>query len=414
MRRPIALSLSPNTEFVDVFFAFKLLLNPFHFRKGKAVHQLEQWFSSYFNISKAVSFRSGRDCLYALLKAFGIGEGDEVIVQAFTCVAVPNAVVWVGAIPKYADIDDSYGIDPKQLRLKITDKTKAVIVQHTFGIPSAIGEIVEIARKKGIVVIEDCAHVIGGEYKGKKLGTFGDASFFSFGRDKAFSSVFGGIVFAKDNKVQERLLTIQKNAPLPKRLWVIQQLFHPIAFSIILPLYNILGIGKGMLFLLQKARLLSFPVSKKDKLGLQNPPLAQKYPNALCELALLQLSRLGEFNKHRKKISEYYKENLESEKLTFSFKRDTVYLRFPVLVDNKKSFLQFAKKKNILLGNWYSTPIDPKGTDLKAAYYKTGSCPVAEAFSEKVVNLPTYPTLTIKDSQKIIKLLKEYDHPSPH
>ena len=302
MKRPIAISLSPNTQGKDVLLALRFIVNPFRFQRGRAIRQSEQWFASFFNAGKAVSFRSGRDSLLAILQAFGIGAGDEVIIQAFTCVAVPNAVLWAGATPAYVDIDESLGIDPTLIRAKITRKTKAIIVQHTFGIPSKIEEIMEIARKKDLLVIEDCAHVVGGEYKGKKLGTFGDASFFSFGRDKAFSSVFGGMALVKEQKALERLLTIQKNAPFPKKSWVAQQLFHPIAFSIILPFYNLLGIGKGILIFFQKIKALSFPVTLADKKSESVPPLIERFPNALAELALCQLSKIHVYNKRRKEF----------------------------------------------------------------------------------------------------------------
>ena len=120
-----------------------------------------------------------------------IGEGDEVLVQAFTCVAVPNSVLWAQATPVYADIDATLNIDPIDVEKKITNRTKAIIVQHTFGIPADMDALVALAKKHNILLIEDCAHSLGATYKGKKVGTFGDAAFFSFGRDKVVSSVFG-------------------------------------------------------------------------------------------------------------------------------------------------------------------------------------------------------------------------------
>src|SRR5581483_4013141 len=113
--------------------------------------------------------------------------------QAFTCVAVPNSVLWTGAKAIYADIDETGNLDPKDLEKKITKKTKAVIIQHTFGIAANMDAIQKVLKGKKIILIEDCAHALGASYKGKKLGTFGEFAFFSFGRDKVISSVFGGM-----------------------------------------------------------------------------------------------------------------------------------------------------------------------------------------------------------------------------
>lgn len=404
--RPIASSLSPNAEKKDVVLALKLLFSPFAYQKGKFIAKLEGWFTQYFDREKAISFRSGRDSLYALLKAFQIGVHDEVIVQAFTCVAVANAVVWSGAKPVYVDIDENYGINPKNLKSKITSKTKAIVVQHTFGIPSNLSEICDIARKKGVVIIEDCAHVIGGEYKNEKLGTWGDAAFFSFGRDKAFSSVFGGMAIAKDSRIVARLLDMQKSAPYPSNFWVFQQLFHPVAFFFILPLYNVFGIGKALLVAFQKIHLLSFPVSLEDKRARAVPPLFEKMPNALCELAYFQLEKINEFNQKRKQHAKEYHRHFPA----FEYQEGVSYLRFPILVENKQVLLKLAKKKNILLGNWYGNVIDPKGVDFEAIFYRMGSCPIAEERAKKIVNLPTYPTMTVKQREKVIQLIKFYEN----
>src|SRR3989344_786624 len=99
LRRVISASLSPNTETEDVWLAIKTLCSPWRWRSGAQTEAVESWFKKYFNVSTAVSFNSGRSALFALLKAFDIGVGDEVLVQAFTCVAVPNSVLWAGAKP---------------------------------------------------------------------------------------------------------------------------------------------------------------------------------------------------------------------------------------------------------------------------------------------------------------------------
>ncbi len=391
MSRIISASLSPNTEPDDVFLAFRLLFAPWVWQRGSAVGKVEAWFRKYSGAACAVSFNSGRSALLGILKAFNIGRGDEVVVQAFTCVAVPNSVRWAGATPVYADIDGSYNLDPADIEKKITKKTKAVIVQHTFGMPAKLDELISIAKKKNIIVIEDCAHALGALYNGKKIGTFGDAAFYSFGRDKVVSSVFGGLATIQDTfPIQiEKLKAYHKklnNSSLP---WTFQQLFHPVAFAIILPLYQI-GIGKALLVLFQRLGFLGFPVYREEKLGRQPNDFPAKYPNALAILLLKQLKKLERFTRERQEISRMYG-------------IDKPYLRFPKFVDQPELFITKAKKQGILLGNWYHNVIDPAGVDFRNIGYKMGSCPVAEKAAEHIVNLPT--RISVCEAKKVLAVL---------
>ena len=116
-----------------------------------------------------------------------------------------------------------------------------------------------IAKKHKVFVIEDCAHALGAVYKGKKVGTIGDAAFFSFGRDKIISSVFGGAAIAKNRQAAQRLEIIEHALPNPSFFWIFQQLCHPVTMSVILPFYKS-GIGKILLVLLQQLHFLSFPL----------------------------------------------------------------------------------------------------------------------------------------------------------
>ena len=306
--------------------------------------------------------------------------------------AVPNSVLWAGASPKYVDIDATLNIDPTDVEKKITNRTKAIIVQHTFGIPADMDALVALAKKHNIPLIEDCAHSLGATYKGKKVGTFGDAAFFSFGRDKVVSSVFGGmaIINAKCKMQNAKLREYQKNLPYPSYFWIFQQLLHPIAFSVILLLYDVI-IGKALLILLQKLRLLSFPVYPEEKRGKQPLDFPAKFANSLAVLLLQQLIKLERYNNTRKEVVQYYQSALKDRKGITQIKvRDgSIFLRFPLLVDNPDKLLKQAKKHGILLGNWYRCVIDPKGVDYTSVGYGIGSCPKAEEAARHIVNFPT-------------------------
>lgn len=405
--RLIAISLSPNTEKEDTFASMKMFFTPWRYNQGKNISLLEQWFRRFFKVSYAISFTSGRGALYASLKAAGVTKGDEVITQAFTCVALPDAIIGVGAKPVYADITQSFTLDPKDVEKKITPKTKAIIAQHSFGIPSPMEELLAITKKHKLILIEDCAHVIGGMYDNKKLGTFGDIAFFSFGRDKAFSSVWGGIAITNHKAFGEKLRSFQRQREFPSVSWTAQQLLHPVCFAIILPLYNIFSLGKVLLLILQRFRLLSFPVSQKEKQGQMEENTIKKLPNALAFLALLQVNKLSRYNKKRIEIGKFYEKVLPNA-FSATQKNDIPFLRFPLIIEGKEEILRFFRKKGIYIGNWYSSVIDPRGVLLEKVYYKKGMCPLAEELAAKVINLPTYPTMEEEDTQKIVTLMQEY------
>ena len=409
-KRPIAIGLSPNNQADDLKYVYKALFSPNCFKSGKFTGLLSSWFMDYLKSDNLFFFNSGRSALFCLLKSLSIGPGDEVIVQAFTCVAVPDPVIWVGARPVFTDIDASLNIKIESLEKAVNNKTKAIIVQHTFGMPADMDQLLKLARKGKIPVIEDCALSLGGKYKNKLLGTLGDVSFFSFGRDKVISSVFGGIILCRDSKLYEKLLEERDKLVYPGPGWVVQQLLHPILFSIILPLYNFglgkLTIGKFLLFLLQKLGILSRAVYNEEKYGKRPKLFPTKMPGALAHLALNQLKKLESYNSHRKDIAKIYSKQLRKTSFKVPpIKQGSIWVRFPLLSDNALSIIECAKKKGVLLGDWYKDVVVPVA-DLSLVRYEKGSCPNAQKFAGRILNLPTYPTFSEDQAREVIRLIK--------
>src|SRR3990167_3914053 len=173
--RPIAPNLSPNATAADVWFAVRWLLNPlawFWWYATGPLHELEQKIRQQFNVSFVYTFDSGRTALAAVLEAAHFAEGSVVAVQAFTCIAVPNAIRAAHLTPFYLDIDESFNMNVSELERAITthgDRLKAVIVQHTFGIPADIERIVSLCHDHGVLVIEDCAHALGATAHGQPV-----------------------------------------------------------------------------------------------------------------------------------------------------------------------------------------------------------------------------------------------------
>jgi perosamine synthetase len=157
-----------------------------------------------------VVFNSGTTALHSALVAYGIGQGDEVIVPSFTFIATSNAVLLAGAKPVFVDIDEeNYGLDPEDIRKKITPKTKAIIPVHYGGGVCKIDEIQKIAKEYNLLLIEDAAESFGSARNGKKVGTFGDAAMFSFCQTKVFTTGEGGCIVTDDEILSEKIRLIR-------------------------------------------------------------------------------------------------------------------------------------------------------------------------------------------------------------
>jgi len=405
----IVIGLSPNTQKDDTIKALKTIFSPWIWKSGKDIDRVENWFKNYFHSPYVYSTNSGRSALYLILQSFEINSGDEIIVQAFSCLAVSEVVKWVNAKPVFVDIDETLNLDINKLEKSITTKTKAIIVQHTFGIPAQIETIKKIAQKYKLILIEDCAHSLGSKINNQNIGSFSDASFFSFGRDKVVSSVFGGLALLnkkyKNTPVFNRFNTIYNKFQIPQNFWIFQQLLHPFSCAIILPLYDI-GVGKLILIILQKLSLLSWPIYKEEKKGIRPAVFPQRLPNGLASLLIHQLQKLDNLNTHRKEIAAIYFTELKNNKnVSLPPKIDgSIYLRFNILVEKPYEIRNKAKKNGIILGNWYHDIIDPENTR-HLVNYKQGSCPGAENAAHHSLNLPTHIKVTAKDAFKIIKYI---------
>jgi perosamine synthetase len=413
--KPIATSLSPNTEKDDISLAFKLKFQPWKWKGGQAVDELEREFKKYLGVKYAVSFNSGRSALLAILDALGIKKGDEVLSQAFTCNSAVNPTLKKGALPVFVDIDDTLNLDPSDLCRKISHHSKAVMVQHNFGWPAKMDEIQRIAKEKNLFLIEDCAHSPGAEFKGRLCGTFGKAAFFSFGRDKAISSVFGGMAVTDDVKMGERLKGFQEKLNFPSNFWILQQLLHPIMVNyLILPAYGLNQyLGRILLGFFHKASLLSKAVYKREKKGKLSRFFPARLPNALAVLALNQFKKLERFNEHRRKVAGFYEKELKSFDLPLAKPQreiKAIFMRYPVLVKkDTDDILRESRKERIFLDDgWRKGPVIPPDTEIKKMHYISGSCPKAERIAQSVLNLPTHINISEKEAKKIASFLKNH------
>ncbi|MFZ3073515.1 MAG: aminotransferase class I/II-fold pyridoxal phosphate-dependent enzyme [Minisyncoccales bacterium] len=412
--RPISISLSPNAQADDIKSAISVKRDPGCWREGPAIAELETEFKKYLGVKHAYSFNSGRSSLMAVLDALELPKGSQVLLQAFTCNAAANPIRWAGLEPVFVDCDQNYNLSVEDLKKKITKKSRAVMVQHTFGFPADMDEIKEICDKNNLILIEDCAHSLGAEYGSagspqamRKIGTFGKAAFFSFGRDKMISCVYGGMAVTDDDELAQKIAAFQEKAGYPPNSWIRQQLLHPVLMDwLILPTYSILG--RYLLVLFQWFNVLSKAIHWKEKRGLAPDYFPKRLPNALAVLALNQFKKLGEFNAHRRKLAELYYNELKDSGFVLPPRlngRKAVYLRFAVRHAGAAEIIRKSWKKNLLIGDWYRTPVDPFDTLPETVGYKKGSCPNAERFAGKMINLPTHIKIGEKDAKMIVKYI---------
>jgi len=169
---------------------------------GPKLEEFEQATARYVGTTHAVAVSSGTSGLHLCMRALGVSEGDEVIVPSFAFIAVANAARYEGATPVFVDIDPrTLNLDPAKIEEAITPRTRAIVVVHTFGCPAALAEILEIAGRHRLSVIEDACEAIGAEYEGRKVGSFGDAGVFGFYPNKQITTGEGGILVTNDLRI---------------------------------------------------------------------------------------------------------------------------------------------------------------------------------------------------------------------
>jgi dTDP-4-amino-4,6-dideoxygalactose transaminase len=177
--------------------------------EGGECDRFEREFSEASGVAHAVLVSSGTNALVAALVALGVGDGDEVLVPAYTFVATAGAVRLAGAIPVIVNVDETLGISASEARKKITPKTKAIIPVHMDGLASDMEGVCALAREFGLVVVEDCAQAIGGSYRERRLGAWGDAGAFSLNENKNITCGEGGIAVTSRRETYERMFGLQ-------------------------------------------------------------------------------------------------------------------------------------------------------------------------------------------------------------
>lgn len=339
-------------------------------------------------------FWKGRVAFYAILKALEVGPGDEIIMPGFTCVVVPNVVHYLGATPIYADIEaNTYNLTIETIEPLINKQTRVIVAQNTFGLSADLDQIMALAKRHNITVVEDCAHGLGGFYRGKPNGTVAHAAFFSTQWSKPISTGLGGVAYTEDNAIAHGLERVVAEMAKPgfgqQAILAAQLLARPLADNHILhyPLINTYR------FLTQRLGL-SVGSSSGDELeDVEMPPdYAQRMGGLQHHMWHQGLSQLKLKVKQRQKVAAGYDDFFTSTNIAPPCRPDYAQhamLRYPIRVPNKEIILQKARQKRFPVGDWFISPLHPITGDLSLWGYRQGQCPVAEQACREVINLFT-------------------------
>ncbi len=344
--------------------------------------------------SRLFYFWKGRIALYAILKALGIGPGDEVILPGFTCVVVPNAILYLGAKPVYADIDpDTYNLSAATVEPLITRQTKVILVQNTFGLSPDLDPIMALAERDNIFVVEDCAHGLGGFYLGKRNGTIAHAAFFSTQWSKPISTGLGGVAYIRDQAIAQKIKKVAQEMPKPaisqQAMLFAQLLARPLADNPTL-YYTLIDAYRFL------TRKLGLSVGSNSGIELETTETPPAYARRMGPLQLRGWQRglllIDAKARQRRETAAYYDDFLASTNIKPPYRPPYTkhgMLRYTIRVSNKDQLLSKARQKRIPIGDWFGSPLYPVAGNLSQWGYCVGQCSAAEQACQEVINLLT-------------------------
>ncbi len=384
---------------------------PWRYREGKSRLLLASALGSAFG-ADAIPFASGREALLALLQALRVQPGDEIILQGYTCMVLPNAIHAAGCVPVYADIDEhTLNLTVESVAAVLSPKTKAVICQHTFGLPAPTAALRRLCDERKLLLIEDCAHVLPDTRGPADIGKLGDFCLLSFGRDKAISGIAGGAIVSRHADVTKALRERESRAPhLP--FWTVLKLleYAPRMRNIVRPFMGS-GLAKPYLWLIRKLGWM-VPVLEDDERQGKMDTTVRKLPNACAFLALHSWKALQQSNDHRRLLARSYAETATTygwNAVALALeKTDLPLQKFPLFLPNAEAVRRALKRKNIHLDDgWTGCVVCPANVNLPASGYVWGSDPEAEKVCTSILSLPTHPTMTLAQARYVVACLHD-------
>lgn len=343
---------------------------------GPKIEEFERKVAAYTGAKYAVAIANGTAALHAACYAAGIGEGDEVITTPITFAASSNCVLYCGGKPVFADIDEkTYNISPEDIERKITSATKAIIAVHFTGQPCEMEKIHNIARKHNLIVIEDAAHALGAQYKGKMVGSISDMTTFSFHPVKHITTGEGGMILTNNDKLYQRLKLFRTHG-----------------------------------------------ITRDDKLMIKNDgpwyyeqlDLGFNYriTDIQCALGISQMDKLPEFLNRRKNIAARYNEAFaDNDNIQIPYQEsgcDNAWHLYVIRIKNGKRKEVFEKLRKAGIGvNVHYIPVY-QHPYYRNHGYKDTICSNAEEYYKECISLPLYPGLKDEEQGYVIKKVLEF------
>jgi dTDP-4-amino-4,6-dideoxygalactose transaminase len=395
--------------------AFQIQFQPWQWQEGPQRELLRKELERRFG-REAFLFATGREALLAALQALELRSGEEVLLQAFTCIVVPNAIHAAQGVPLYIDCDpETLNIDTKKVQGAITHRTRALLCQHTFGIPADTEHLRAICSKRGLALIEDCAHVIPERAEvARGVGEHGDLLILSFGRDKAISGVSGGAVLTHHEFLKRRLREMERRAEQLSHWQILHLIGYPLRYQFakwIWPqsahAHMRASLPKAYLRWVRFLGLLPPVYQPQEKRGHASVRL-HALPNACAAMALEQWHCLPRFNEHRRRLAELYLSAAKERGWVVpdGTAHAVALLKFPLYLPSPDAVCASLQREQVYLSDgWSGAVIVPKDCDREAAGYGKGSCPRAEEVARYLLTLPTHPTMTEEQAQYLIHAL---------
>ena len=356
--------ISVTLDMDDVDIAGKWLGNREHWHKPGLVQEYENKFAHWNGSKYAFAFMGGRVALSACIYALNLKPGDEAILPGYTCVVVPNAFNYSGIKIIYSDIElDTFGLDATLMEDKITPRTKVILLPHHYGLVCRDYEkIIEIARQRGLYVIEDCCHGTGAEFKKRKIGNYGDMAFYSTEQSKIMTTIQGGMAITNNDLFAERIKKYYEDARYPDAELIDKQLH-----SLIINYHAYKDQQrwwKGDLYRLRYQDKIIVSTTKKEMQGLKPGYYGQKMPAPIAAIGLNQLKKVDSYNELRRQTAKKWDAWCDANGYGKPFvapETTPVYLRYPVMVEpEKKKNTSWAQRElGVNLGVWFETNIHP-------------------------------------------------------
>jgi len=377
--------------------------------RGPSIQEFEKRFAAYHGMQHAISTSYGRMAFYYTLKALDLPRDSEIIFPALTFWVVPEMARMLGFRPKFVDIDPgTFNMDPAKFEAAITPDTRAVVPTHLYGQPCDMDAIMASARTHGLFVIEDCAHALGATYKGRKVGTFGNAAFFSFQMLKPLNTYGGGMALSRDAALAARIRVLAEAEEWPVARDVFKKFLfgnllrkqigpYGFTFTMFLAFYIASFFGDYDLsrYLWEKIRPLD-PLPDSYR---------QRYTNAQAMIGLEMLKNIDAFNAlnraHAKKLTAGLAGIGTVRPPAIPAETESVYYQYCIRASDPDTLKLRAIRAGVDVEIMH---VDICNVLDLFEPFKT-KCPVAEA-TEHTLQLPVYASLTDEDLDRIIKVIR--------